>query len=190
MPVYTSLYDKAKAGDTKAQFIYGLYWREVAGLDPSGDAETHFKAIMQGLAPNNNDAKLWLANIYKADNKPKDAMPLYEALIKINNSPMAAYKLGMIYANAEAGNKDLVKACQLFEQATKGGLDLAQYDWGYCLYNGEAGKTDKVKGEQYMALSAANNVFYGASRYTDCAVDMPKIENNTLIFKACPIQTN
>ena len=190
LPVYTTLYDKAKTGDAKAQFIYGLYWREIAGLDPSGDAETHFKAIMQALAPNNNDAKLWLANIYKAGDKAKDAVPLYETLIKTNNNPMAAYKLGMIYANGNTDNKDLAKACQLFAQATQGGLDLAQYDWGYCLYNGEAGKTDKIKGEQYMALSAANNVFYGTSRYSDCDVELPKIENNTLIFKACPEKSN
>jgi hypothetical protein len=186
LPIYTSLYEKAKAGDTKAQFIYGLYWREVAGLDPSGDAETHFKNIMQALSTKNNDAKLWLANIYKAGNKPKEAVTFYDELIKANNHPMAAYKLGMIYANGETDNKDLVKACQLFEQATKGGLDLAQYDWGYCLYNGEAGKTDKNQGEHYMALAAANNVFYGTSRYNDCEVTMPKIENNTLVFKACP----
>ncbi len=186
IPVRTSLYDKAKAGDIKAQFIYGLYWREIAGLDPSGDGETHFKTIMQALAPNNEDAKLWLANIYKASDRQKDAVPLYEALLKMRDNPMAAYKLGMIYANGEAGNKDLNKACQLFAKATQGHLDLAQYDWGYCLYNGEGGSTDKTKGEQYMALAAANQVFYGTSRYSECGVDEPKIENNTLIFKPCP----
>jgi hypothetical protein len=184
MPI-TTLYEKAKNNDIKAQFIYALFWQEMTKLDPSSNGLTYFKDIIQAIADQNNDAKLWLGVIYDSESKTHEAIQLYTNFLKNHVNPIAQYQLAMLILKNNPQKADQKQACQLLQQASASGLDLAQYNYGVCLYIGEGLARDRKRGEYYLALAAANNVPNALEWFQTCKVDSPKIERDRLIYKSC-----
>lgn len=184
MPV-SNLYTHTKNNDLKAQFIYALFWQEMAKVDPTGNGLTYFKDIIQNIAAKNSDAAIWLGVIYDSENKIEAAIKLYTELLKTHNSPIAQYQLAMLLLKSTPKKLEQKRACQLLKQASEGGLDLAQYNYGVCLYLGEGLLQDRKQGERYLALAAANNVPTAQAWFHTCKVDLPKIELDKLIYNNC-----
>jgi hypothetical protein len=181
-----SLYAKANSNDIKAQFIYALFWQEIARLDPNGNGLSYFKDIIQVIADKNADANIWLGVIYDSENKTEQAIKLYTDFLKTNSNPLAQYQLAMLLLKNTPKKPEQQRACQLLQKASENGLDLAQYNYGVCLYLGEEIVRDRKRGERYLALAAANNVSNAQEWFQNCKVDLPKIELDKLIYKNCP----
>ena len=182
----TSLYEQAKNNDIKAQFIYALFWQEMARLDPAGNGLAYFKDIIQTIADKNTDADIWLGVIYDSENKTEQAIRLYTNVLKTNSSPIAQYQLAMLLLKDNSNKPQQKRACQLLQKSSESGLDLAQYNYGVCLYLGEGIVRDRKRGERYFALAAANHVSNAQAWFQACKVDLPKIELDKLIYKNCP----
>ncbi len=181
----TNLYEQAKNNDIKAQFIYALFWQEIARLDPAGSGLAYFKDIIQTIADKNTDADIWLGVIYDSENKTEQAIKLYTNLLKTNSNPVAEYQLAMLLLKDTPKKPEQKRACQLLQKASESGLDLAQYNYGICLYLGEGIVRDRKRGERYFALAAANNIPNAQEWFQVCKVDRPKIELDKLIYKSC-----
>ena len=182
----TRLYEQAKNNDIKVQFIYALFWQEMARLDPTGNGLTYFKDIIQTIADKNTDANIWLGVIYDSENKTEQAIRLYTNVLKTNSSPVAQYQLAMLLLKDNSNKPQQKRACQLLQKSSESGLDLAQYNYGVCLYLGEGIVRDRKRGERYFALAAANHVSNAQAWFQACKVDLPKIELDKLIYKNCP----
>lgn len=184
IPIRSVLARKALNGDLKAQVIYGLYWQEHYWLDAQGPGLKNQMALFKHAAHKNVDAAALLGALYKELNQSDEALLWLTKAAKAGRA-MAQYKLALLHVNGSISKPDLKQAYLLFDKAANQGLYPAWFDVGLMHYNGRGLPKNRKKGENAIALAAANGLKYAKQIFSRCKVEQPRIVRNKLVFKAC-----
>lgn len=122
---FKQLLGEAESGDTKAQYEVAVMYLKGRGIHKDGDKARHWL----GIAADKGDVKaitrLGVIN-YKGEAGSTDyrkASKLFESVS--NQSVLAQYYLGEMYANGDGVKKDFSAAIEWYKKAAAGGFDRA-----------------------------------------------------------------
>ena len=153
---------KMSENSTDDMLFYRIGKMYMDGLGTETDAEKGERYILKASKLGNKIATIQLASIYmgKEDVSLKEkAVKLLEDLAKLDE-PLAQYKLGVIYANAEnaaVGYYNLEKAVSYLQKAEKQNNEYAQYRLGMIYLDKSFGRYDLREALRYLNLSAEQN---------------------------------
>ena len=150
----------ANQGDTHAQYLMGLLYRDGGLLVPDTEQARHWLELSAQELP---DAQYALGKLYLSDNPDvhDPAKGLYWLQRAADNGhEYATYRLGKEYLSGENIPKDAAQAAAYIRQASEQANPYAQYLLGKLYLMGEGVPKDKESAQYWFSMAEKNGHAY------------------------------